>query len=276
MGHMSLRELKTVCRKGRWDPYWVLNILWRPFSIYVTWLLVRIGVPANAVTVVSLLLFLGSIVLLGFNESLFLILGAVLLQAYFLLDHVDGELARYEAKVLGRTPILLGKYLDAVTHRFSPALFFVVGWSASREIESGVWSTACMLLGFLAGFLMTGIASSPAAVVLVGAIRESPSMAQELRADLLIRPEATSYGKSNGLLSFLMKAKMLVGFPGWIFLITIGCLLDAFLEAPAVNGVRFPYRGLLLAFLTPIYALNLLAALMWHVRRFARIGNPKP
>src|SRR4051812_14506658 len=70
----------------------------RAVSIYATWLLVRTPVTADQVTVASIATGLLGAVALGASGLGPGIAGVGLLYVSFLLDQVDGEVARYRAK----------------------------------------------------------------------------------------------------------------------------------------------------------------------------------
>ncbi len=81
--------------------------LLRPFSIYFSWLFIKLGFNANTVSTLGLACGVGgSLLLFAGNISLGLT-GAVLIWFGFLLDCVDGEVARYNKK-----GSVSGTYLD--------------------------------------------------------------------------------------------------------------------------------------------------------------------
>lgn len=90
---------------------WYSKYVMRRFSIYFSYFFWKVGVSANALTVASGVAgLLGSLCIALDNPRLTL-LGAVLWQIWFLLDDVDGEVARLRSQ-----PSLLGAYLDELTH----------------------------------------------------------------------------------------------------------------------------------------------------------------
>jgi hypothetical protein len=91
----SMAEMRRICRPMKHRKLFIE--FYNPiFSIYFTWLFVRLGVSANAVTLLMTCLALSGGVLFAIDSHLCHILGGlVYLFAYF-LDWVDGEVARYE------------------------------------------------------------------------------------------------------------------------------------------------------------------------------------
>lgn len=128
----SIAELRAACQPpevmARYSAeHWAGRLYMRRLSIYVTWLLVRARVPANAITVVMALVGLGGAVAFAGPGLGWAIAGAVLVQVYLLLDCSDGEVARWT-----RTTSAAGIYLDRLGHYVvEAALLVALGWRAS-------------------------------------------------------------------------------------------------------------------------------------------------
>lgn len=148
---VSLRELKEICRKGPRDFFWISNLFWRPFSIYGTWLAVRLGIRSNTVTTVSCLFAIGSSFVLLFPSARAYIASVVLMQLFFFLDHVDGEVARYHIHAFPeRPPNQSGSYYDLLVHYLQGAsFFFCLGAGLSRASGEIMWTVAgvCAAVG---------------------------------------------------------------------------------------------------------------------------------
>jgi hypothetical protein len=146
----SLAELKRICRKGERDPFWVSNIFWRPFSIYVTWLAIRLRLGAPTITTISAVFaILSSLVLLDLTPR-GLVLSVIFMQAFLLLDHVDGEVARYMStgKPASSLRDFSGSYYDRLVHYFQgPSFYFCLG--------AGLWMTDHGLHWLMLGLLGT-------------------------------------------------------------------------------------------------------------------------
>jgi hypothetical protein len=112
-----------------------------PYSKYIARWAARRGLSPNAVTLISA--GVGTLAAGGFatGERAGLIAGAVLLQAAFTLDCVDGQLARYT-----RTFTKLGAWLDSIFDRTKEYLVFAgLAIGASRAGEP-VWTLAAAAL----------------------------------------------------------------------------------------------------------------------------------
>ena len=70
-------------------------------------------------------------------------LGALMLQLWYILDHVDGEVARYNGE-----SSLTGVYFDELVHYIvHPLVFFGIGWG----LFNATGSVKYILLGILSG-----------------------------------------------------------------------------------------------------------------------------
>ena len=106
----SIAELRRICQADKLQRSRGLTRLNRWVSIYATFVALALGVSANVLTVVSIAAGVCGAVLLavpGYGANL---TGVALLYASFLLDQVDGEVARYH-----RTTVT-GAYLDEIRH----------------------------------------------------------------------------------------------------------------------------------------------------------------
>lgn len=157
----GIRELRTICQAPvvgaalRHDP------LYRWGSIYLTSVALRVGLTANQVTVLSLALGLaGGFAFLDPSPSR-LVLGAVLLQGYLVLDYVDGEVARFR-----RSAGLAGRFLEQVgANAVDP--FIVAAMAVGVGGASGDrWPVVLGLVGALSLPTFRSLPASLSAVIL--------------------------------------------------------------------------------------------------------------
>lgn len=255
----EIKELKKILRKNN-EPWCELHLFWRHLSIYVTWFCTKVSIPAFTISLISLFFFITSIVCFLFNGTIISLTGVFSLNFYRLLDHVDGELNRYEDRILKKTPTLLRKYLDSMIHKFSPAVFFAIGFAVDKLTGTNIFT----LLGFLCGLFISGIASEPAKIVLTHAIFENPLLIKEKETKNIFKFQRKSQYTKNKLWLYLKIIRSIFINPGWMTLISIVVVLDSFLNSPVFYGVSIPYRGLFLIFITPLYLINLVLAIIWH------------
>lgn len=115
----TIKEMRDLCQqkemnsKGKmvWRDHWFNTLFTRWFSIYITWLFVRLNITANAVTFLMIIFGLAGVPLLIPHILWLNIIGAIVLMFAVVLDCVDGEVARWNKK-----SSLRGYYLDLVSH----------------------------------------------------------------------------------------------------------------------------------------------------------------
>src|SRR5437762_1650191 len=93
----SLKELNRICQKPRYREVgnWMVRYVLRDLALPFTWLLLHTPVTANQVTLASLVVGLFGISLFAATSNASFLTGTLLLQLWYLLDHVDGQIARY-------------------------------------------------------------------------------------------------------------------------------------------------------------------------------------
>jgi phosphatidylserine synthase len=106
----SIAELRRICQADKLQRSRGLTRLNRFVSIYATFVALALGVPANLLTVASIGAGVLGAVLLALSGYPAHLGGVALLYVSFLLDQVDGEVARYHRTTLA------GAYLDEIRH----------------------------------------------------------------------------------------------------------------------------------------------------------------
>jgi len=136
----SLKELNKLCQKPRYKEVgnWMVRNILRDAALPITRLLLHTEVTANQVTLLSLIVGILGGVLFAFKPWGAFLAGAVLMQLWYLLDHVDGQIARYR-----KTACLTGRFFDYVMHHaIHGVLFFSLGvycFSAANNIFFVWW-----------------------------------------------------------------------------------------------------------------------------------------
>lgn len=142
MNHSASLRRKAQRGKDR-DP--LLYRMHRRWSFPLTRMLLATPVQPDHVTLAMMLVGIAGTVCLAEPGVAFGVAGVLLLYGAFLLDKVDGELARCRGTVSMR-----GILLDRFHHRLvEPALFAAAGLHASRQEGSPralIAAAACMLL----------------------------------------------------------------------------------------------------------------------------------
>lgn len=123
----------------------------RPSAVFGTWLALRLGLSAHQVTILAVLANTAGAVCIGSGGRLGFVAGVGLLHLGFLLDHVDGQVARWRG-----TAGLSGTYLDYLMHHLANlTLGFALGFGLAARTGEPRWAVAGFLIG--AGWAFLGL-----------------------------------------------------------------------------------------------------------------------
>lgn len=114
-----VKELKKICRKKA-EPVWYAKYVVRPFSIYITKVLLYTPVTANQISLIGMILGICSAFAIGYGTFQSALIGVALLQISYILDCIDGEIARFY-----KQSSVNGIFIDFLGHRIViPLIFF--------------------------------------------------------------------------------------------------------------------------------------------------------
>ncbi|MGH9474894.1 MAG: CDP-alcohol phosphatidyltransferase family protein [Terriglobales bacterium] len=136
------------------------DIPYRKVSIYFSLQLARLGVTANAVTVSWICLGVIADVLLGSSNYSVEVVAAVVLQMSYLLDFVDGEVARLQEQ-----PSRRGVFLDLAGHATVKCGIFL---GIAYGVVASSWSVGYVLLALLACLSLSSLSVLPTMGLLAG------------------------------------------------------------------------------------------------------------
>ena len=145
----SSEHMKNVCSKSSVNDksYFVI---FRKLSWHVTGWVCDLPITANQITLFSYLVYFLACLILIFVSYPWNALSAVLIYFAYVLDCVDGNVARYKNSIS-----LGGVFLDSLGHSFVPAvLIFCVGFAAFYRALNGYY----LLAGFVASFFFMATA----------------------------------------------------------------------------------------------------------------------
>ena len=142
----SIKELRKICQNPYMDPEGPLSEAFSrktyyKISIYFTWLLLHTNITPNQVTLLSLLVGVAGCIMLSI-PGYYPILGVFLLQIWFILDIVDGEIARYR-----NTCSLTGAFFDRLNTAIIEAGMIS---SLSYKVYLTFNDARCFIFGFFA------------------------------------------------------------------------------------------------------------------------------
>ncbi len=118
-----LREARRIAQPAGLGPN-VTDIPYRILSIFPSLLLARVGLSPNQITLLWISLGLMAVVALGSAKYGVRVAGALILQLSYLLDFVDGEVARLQNRISEQ-----GSFLDLAGHGLvKTGLFLALGY----------------------------------------------------------------------------------------------------------------------------------------------------
>lgn len=125
---------------------WLARRIGRPTAVYGTWIAVRLHIPAHAVTTGALLASVGAAVGIGSGHRSGFVVGTGLAWVAFWLDHVDGQVARWNG-----SSSLDGVYFDYVLHHVANLMLgFALGYGLAERSSEPSWAVggASIALGW--------------------------------------------------------------------------------------------------------------------------------
>ncbi|GAC1335441.1 MAG: hypothetical protein NVSMB14_02800 [Isosphaeraceae bacterium] len=117
---------------------WLARRIGRPAALPGTWLAIRLGLSAHRITLCALIADLAGAAAIGSGTNVGFLSGVILLQLGYWLDHVDGQVARWNGSAS-----LDGVYFDYLLHH-AAALSLGFGLGQGLAFRSGDmrWSIA--------------------------------------------------------------------------------------------------------------------------------------
>jgi phosphatidylglycerophosphate synthase len=117
----SLKQLRKICQKPNYKKVgnWMARNIVRDAALPFTWLFLHTPITANQVTAVSIVVIIIAAWFFACGTVVTFFIGAVLLQFWYLLDHIDGQIARYR-----KQESITGVFMDYISHYFPHLLIF--------------------------------------------------------------------------------------------------------------------------------------------------------
>lgn len=141
---MNITALKKTITEKYPENIWTGKVI-RPLSCYPTWIFLKLGITANQTTLINLFIGLSGCALLGLGTYGTTVLGAILLNVNYLLDRVDGNIARATG-----TSTKLGEMLDGFSDSFLDMVIPIsIGIGLYLYPQFGIRGDIYLLLGFV-------------------------------------------------------------------------------------------------------------------------------
>ena len=226
----TLANLKKTVRKEVDEPY--ARYIMRHVSIYFTWVVVRTPITANQVTLLQGILGIGGAICLGTGRPRTAVVGVILLQLGFVLDLVDGEVARWK-----NTQSITGFYLDQIGHVVViPIFLFGLGF--------GVWNQTgymeALICAFLSGLFILRLEEDTMLGVTDKFLHEainSPARLENLRSQLSGLQVSADVTQTAYKPHQPLWATLFFRYPNSMNAVTILILLDLIID-PILIGMR--------------------------------------
>lgn len=232
----DVSKIKEIALKNKQDNFYS-RIFYRKISVYLTSVLLKTGISADQVTLISIIIALVGCFLITFQSLIITIFGLLAIHFWYLLDHVDGEIARYT-----KTSSLESKYLDVMSHYFvHPIIFFSFGVDAAFYVPD-ILLIPILFAGLLAGVssIVIDLSSALRLNLLFGKALKKPSR------DYIALTIRLKQGHPVGRQSPLFKTWKILWnvfcMPGALWFLTFGSILK-------INYILIPvYAGALTGF----------------------------
>jgi len=126
----SIEELKRICFKDNYDRLPVYpRYVTHKISIRIVKLLLHSSITPNQITLFSIVVGLISSIMFVTAIPIYFFMGALILELYYIIDAVDGQLARYK-----KLSSMTGGYFDYVSNYIvHPCVFFCIGLGLVRH-----------------------------------------------------------------------------------------------------------------------------------------------
>lgn len=244
----SIKALREVCQAPRRKTdNWHMKNISRKVSIYVTWALLHTRITPNQTTFLMTVIGLAAGLIFLYGSKLAFLIGALILEFWYVLDMVDGEIARYRKQTS-----VTGVFLDSFSHYIvHPFIFFCIGMGLYRG-GSGLHILILAILGGYSVCMITIIADVFNSVMYIkGGVNSGISNDEEPRRNTI-----TIFKKAFSILHLICTFPSIMNI---LFLVTVA-------------NFFIPYN--LLVLFIVFYAVA--ATSVWTTRCFVFVITRKP
>jgi len=215
-----------------------LRYIVRPLSFYVAYVFQRLGFTANGVSYLSILVAFAAFLFFLLGNRVFVIVGAVLVHMWMLLDCVDGNLARVSEI---KNPY--GEFVDSMSgYTLLGFVFLGLGMVAETEVS---WLNRYVGENY---FLLLGSIASVSTLTTRLIFQKFVATGYEIR--LSTNPGSI---RPRGLLNFLEKN---VGISGLFMPAMLLAVLFSYVQAIVVFYAAYYFAILIICYLRLIFAMK--------------------
>ena len=144
----SYAEFKRNCTEHRYYSYDAIHDkIFVPPALLIAWICIRLNVSANLISWFSGVVAIIGGILFSAEDLKYVLIGSVLFLIWFLLDYVDGSVARYK-----KTTSIEGQYIDWLMNVIAN-VSVTTGIAFGAFIQTGNWIIPFAILSILASVL---------------------------------------------------------------------------------------------------------------------------
>jgi phosphatidylglycerophosphate synthase len=274
---MRTSELRSICQKGEGELFLISAYVYRPFTIYFSRLYIFLGIRSNTITFHSLLAGLATAGLALSSAPVYLLAAAFCLQVYFVLDHVDGEVARFDLHRGKQRPSLAGDFFDFWTHFHTVNLVFsFMGLGLFLQTGNLLW----VILGILAcnisgNFQRMAVATAVICAAARGRVNVRDPKLEPVLDVCCGLSQSKRFGRKLPLAKTIyFFLSEFLGFPGNVIALTIvltGDGLLGFAQPPA-----YPFRATYLLIYCVYGVLSKTARTVVSIRQLKEVPLREP
>jgi phosphatidylglycerophosphate synthase len=225
-----MKQFREIAQKGQGELFVFSRYLYRPFTAYISRLYLLLGLSPTAATIHSVLAALAGAAALLRPSPVAYLLGALGLQVYFILDYVDGEVARVEVWRGTREPTADGEYIDFWAHFHSVNLVFgALGVGMAMASGQVIWA----VLGLLADNCLGNFPKFTLVRTLCSLYQREPSIVTRPMFPVVLGTVTDStarelfQGRLNLRAKLFLVAREMLFFPGCLIALSVTLVIDA-------------------------------------------------
>jgi len=252
----SIEELKKICFKGNYEKLPIYpRYVTHKISIRIVKLLLHTSISPNQITLLSIVIGIISSIMFAVAVPAYFLAGALILELYYIIDAVDGQLARYK-----KLSSMTGGYFDYVSNYIvHPCVFFCIGLGLIRYSEN----ILPIVFAFSASMSVTLISvfSECKYNVFVSALKEASSV--KIKKTVGERKNAQKLSLLRYLFSLLHK---LCTYPTIMNIIVLVAIFNLFIPGFKVASYEFNLPYILVVFYGLSCPLVFFAKLAYSVK----------
>lgn len=215
MKNKKFEKFKSICqpvKKINTDSL-IGRLFYRKFSIYFTYFSIHLGLSANTLSLIGLVIAIVGILLFSIILNIRMsFISIILLQISVFLDYSDGEVARYrkyESKRNEGQNNISGAFMDNMGHKIigPMAIFF---FSYRHACYFSDWLLPILILGFLAAIAGIGIPNLVMSSIIVNAVQVNAKVLDNSKFRTIIFGHIHVFLEKSKYMSWFKKILLIV------------------------------------------------------------------